>query len=268
MSLADYTITEAGFGSDLGAEKFLDFKCRIADIKPNCVVVVATIRALKLHGGANDKELAQEDLIALEKGVPNLIKHIQNMTDVYHVPTVVTLNRFATDTKKEIELVEKLVNPFAKLVINDVWGKGGKGALELADEVLKKCDEDNSNFSFAYDFNDSVKNKIKAIVTKVYGGKGVKYSEKAEDNLKIIKKLKLENYPVIIAKTQFSLSDNKNLLGAPKDFDVFVDDIEIKTGAGFLVVICGSMLLMPGLPKTPAACNMTVDDAGNTEGIY
>ena len=268
MSLADYTITEAGFGSDLGAEKFLDFKCRIADIKPNCVVVVATIRALKLHGGANDKELAQEDLIALEKGVPNLIKHIQNMTDVYHVPTVVTLNRFATDTKKEIELVEKLVNPFAKLVINDVWGKGGKGALELADEVLKKCDEDNSNFSFAYDFNDSVKNKIKAIVTKVYGGKGVKYSEKAEDKLKIIKKLKLENYPVIIAKTQFSLSDNKNLLGAPKDFDVFVDDIEIKTGAGFLVVICGSMLLMPGLPKTPAACNMTVDDAGNTEGIY
>ena len=268
MSLADYTITEAGFGSDLGAEKFLDFKCRIADLKPNCVVVVATIRALKLHGGASEKELASEDLIALEKGVPNLIKHLQNMTDVYHLPTVVTLNKFATDTSKEIELVKKLVNPYAKIVINDVWGKGGKGALELADEVLKKCDESNDNFTFAYDVNDTVKNKVKSIVQKIYGGKSVEYSEKAENKLKIIKKLKLENYPVIIAKTQFSLSDNKNLLGAPKDFEVFVDDIEIKTGAGFLVVICGSMLLMPGLPKTPAACNMTVDDAGNTEGIY
>lgn len=268
MSLADYTITEAGFGSDLGAEKFLDFKCRIADLKPNCVVVVAIIRALKLHGGASEKELASEDLIALKKGVANLIKHIQNMTDVYHLPTVVTLNKFATDTSKEIELVKKLVNPYAKIVINDVWGKGGKGALELADEVLKKCDESNDNFTFAYDVNDTVKNKVKSIVQKIYGGKSVEYSEKAENKLKIIKKLKLENYPVIIAKTQFSLSDNKNLLGAPKDFEVFVDDIEIKTGAGFLVVICGSMLLMPGLPKTPAACNMTVDDAGNTEGIY
>lgn len=268
MSLADYTITEAGFGSDLGAEKFLDFKCRIADLKPNCVVVVATIRALKLHGGASEKELASEDLMALEKGVPNLIKHLQNMTDVYHLPTIVTLNKFATDTSKEIELVKKLVNPYAKIVINDVWEKGGKGALELADEVLKKCDESNDNFTFAYDVNDTVKNKVKSIVQKIYGGKSVEYSEKAENKLKIIKKLKLENYPVIIAKTQFSLSDNKNLLGAPKDFEVFVDDIEIKTGAGFLVVICGSMLLMPGLPKTPAACNMTVDDAGNTEGIY
>ena len=268
MSLADYTITEAGFGSDLGAEKFLDFKCRIADIKPNCIVVVATIKALKLHGGADEAELANEDLIALEKGVPNLIKHIQNMTDVYHLPTVVTLNKFITDTAKEVELIKKLVAPYANLVINDVWGKGGKGAFELADEVIKKCSEPNNNFDFAYDLNDAVKNKVKNIVQKIYGGKSVRYSKKAESKLKIIKKLKLENYPIIIAKTQFSLSDNKNLLGAPKDFEVFIDDIEIKTGAGFLVIICGSMMLMPGLSKTPASCKMTIDDKGNTEGIY
>ncbi len=268
MSLADYTITEAGFGSDLGAEKFLDFKCRLAGLKPNCVVIVATIRALKLHGGASEKELAQENLQALKQGLPNLIKHIKNMQDVYHVPTVVTLNKYATDTKAEVELVTKIVSPYAKLIVNDVWKKGGVGATALADEVLKKCEEDNSDFTFAYDLNDTVQNKIKSIVTKIYGGSGVKYSQKAKEKLKVIKKLGYENLPVIIAKTQFSLSDDKNKLGAPTNFDVEVNDIEIKSGAGFLVVICGSMLLMPGLPKTPAAVNMKIDSDGNVSGIY
>ena len=268
MSLANYVITEAGFGSDLGAEKFLDFKCRLAGLKPNCVVIVATIRALKLHGGASEKDLSKEDLEALKRGMPNLIKHIKNMLNVYHVPTVVTLNRYVTDSKEEVALAKKLVEPYAKLVINDVWKKGGKGALQLADEVLNACEENNDNFTYAYKLEDSVENKIKQIVTKVYGGKGADYSEKAKQKLKLIKKLKLTDYPVIIAKTQFSLSDNKNLLGAPTDFVVHVDDIEIKTGAGFLVVICGSMLLMPGLPKVPAACGMTIDVDGNVNGIY
>ena len=268
MSLAKYTITEAGFGSDLGAEKFLDFKCRKAGLKPNCVVVVATIRALKLHGGASEKDLAQEDLAALEKGIPNLLQHIKNMTEVYKVPTVVTLNKYVTDTKEEVELVEKLVEPYSKLVVNDVWKLGGKGALELADEVIKKCNKSNDDFSFAYELEDSVENKIKAIATKIYGGKGVDYSDNAKEKIKLIKKLKLANLPIIIAKTQFSLSDDKTKLGAPKGFKLFVDDIEIKTGVGFLVVICGSMMLMPGLPKTPAACGMTVDENGVVEGLY
>ena len=268
MSLAKYTITEAGFGSDLGAEKFLDFKCRKAALKPNCVVVVATIRALKLHGGANEKDLAQEDLTSLKNGIPNLLKHIQNMIKVYKVPTVVTLNKYVTDTKAEVELVKKLVEPYAKLVVNDVWKLGGKGALELADEVIKKCNQSNDDFSFAYALEDSVENKIKAIATKIYGGAGASYSDKAKEKIKLIKKLKLANLPIIIAKTQFSLSDDKTKLGAPKGFKLFVDDIEIKTGVGFLVVICGSMMLMPGLPKTPAACGMTVDENGVVEGLY
>lgn len=268
MSLADYTITEAGFGSDLGAEKFLDFKCRLANLKPNCVVIVATIRALKLHGGASDKDLDKENIVALENGIPNLIKHIENMLHVYNIPTVVTLNKYITDTKAEVELTKKLIEPYANIIVNDVWKLGGKGALELADEVIKKCNESNCNFKYAYNLDDSVQNKINDIVTKIYGGNGANFSDRAKEKIKLIKKLGLSNLPVIIAKTQFSLSDDKNKLGAPKNFKVFVDDIEIKTGAGFLVVICGSMLLMPGLPKLPAACNMTIDANGNVEGLY
>lgn len=268
MSLSDYTITEAGFGSDLGAEKFLDVKCRIAGLKPNCVVMVATIRALKLHGGASEKDLSKENLTALSKGVPNLIKHIENMTKVYKLPTVVTLNKYATDTKAEIELVKGMVSPYANLIINDVWGQGGKGAIELADEVLKACNEPNDTFTYSYELDRPVKDKIKAIVTKIYGGKDVKYSDKALEKLEIIKKLHLSNLPVIIAKTQFSLSDDKSKLGAPQGFDVTVNDIEIRSGAKFLVAVCGSMLLMPGLSKTPAAVNMTIDDKGKVEGLY
>lgn len=267
MSLADYTITEAGFGSDLGAEKFLDIKCRIADIKPNCVVMVATIKALKLHGGAKETELDDENLQALEKGVPNLIKHIKNLTEVYGVPTVVTLNKYSKDTQKEIALVKELIKPYANLIVNDVWKLGGKGALELADEILKKCDEEYK-LSFAYDLEDSVENKINNIICKIYGGNCAKFSKKAQKKLEIIKNFGLSDYPIVIAKTQFSLSDDKSKLGAPSDFDVFVDDIEIKNGAKFLVVICGSMLLMPGLSKVPASENMHIDSNGNISGLY
>ena len=268
MSLADYTITEAGFGSELGAEKFLDVKCRAAGLKPNCVVMVATIKALKLHGGAKeDSTLSNENLECLEKGLPNLIKHIENMTNVYHVPTVVTLNTYATDTPKEVELVEKLVSPYAKLVINDVWGKGGAGAIELAKEVMNACDKEYE-FKFAYELSDSVEDKINKIVTKIYGGKGAVFTEKAIEKLAVIDKLGLNNYPVVIAKTQYSLTDDAKKVGRPTDFEVTVKDIEIKTGAGFLVAICGSMLLMPGLSAHPASEKMTIDSNGKIEGIF
>lgn len=268
MSLADYTITEAGFGSDLGAEKFLDVKCRLAGLKPNCVVVVATIRALKLHGGVAEEDLTKENLEALKNGLPNLVKHIKNMIEVYKVPTVVTLNKYATDTPNEIELVKKEVSQYANLVENNVWAEGGKGALELADEVLAKCNEPNDSFEFAYELTDSPKEKIEKVVKKIYGGKGVVFSEKAQQKLEIIDNLKLGDYPVIIAKTQFSLSDDKSKLGAPTDFEVNVRDIEIKTGAKFLVAICGDMMLMPGLSKRPASVGMTIDSDGNIDGLY
>ncbi|MBR4124056.1 MAG: formate--tetrahydrofolate ligase, partial [Clostridia bacterium] len=268
MSLADYTITEAGFGSDLGAEKFLDVKCRVAGLKPNCVVVVATIRALKLHGGVAEEDLTKENLEALKNGLPNLVRHIKNMIEVYKVPTVVTLNKYTTDTPNEIELVKKEVSKYANLVENNVWAEGGKGAIELADEVLAKCNEPNDSFEFAYELTDSPKEKIEKVVKKIYGGKGVVFSEKAQQKLEIIDNLKLGDYPVIIAKTQFSLSDDKSKLGAPTDFEVNVRDIEIKTGAKFLVAICGDMMLMPGLSKRPASVGMTIDSSGNIDGLY
>ena len=268
LSLSDYAITEAGFGSDLGAEKFLDIKCRIGNLKPNCVVIVATIKALKLHGGSSENDLEVENLPALEKGIPNLVKHIENMQNVFKVPVVVSLNKYTTDTKNELKLVEDLIKPYANMILNDVWAKGGKGAQALCDEVIKKCNEDNNNFSFAYDLKDSPKEKINKIVSKIYGGKKVVYSDVANKKLKLIKKLKIENYPVVIAKTQFSLSDDAKKIGAPKDFTFTINDIEIKTGAGFIVAIAGSMLLMPGLSKHPASEKMSIDENGTIEGLY
>lgn len=268
MSLSDYTITEAGFGSELGAEKFLDVKCRVAGLKPNCVVMVATIKALKLHGGAkDDATLSNENLEALENGLPNLIKHISNMTDVYNVPTVVTLNKYATDTKAEVDLVEKLVSPYAKLIINDVWGQGGKGAMELADEVIKACDREY-DFHYAYELSDSVEDKITSIVTKIYGGNKAIFTDKAKEKIEVINRLGLNDYPVVIAKTQYSLTDDQKLVGRPTDFDITVRDIEIKTGAKFLVAICGNMLLMPGLSAHPASEKMNIDTNGKIEGIF
>ena len=265
--LADFCITEAGFGADLGAEKFLDFKCRNASLKPNCVVLVATIKALKLHGGAKETELEKENLTQIENGVQNLLHHISVMQEVYKLPLVVTLNKYTTDTEKEISLVKQLVTT-APVIVNDVWGQGADGAIDLAKAVLKACELPNDYFSFAYELDDTVEDKIRSLVYRVYGGKGITFSLKAQESLRQIKKLKLDHLPIIMAKTQFSLSADKNLIGAPKDFEVEVRDIEVRSGAGYLVVLCGNMLLMPALGATPAAINMHIDSNGKIEGIF
>ena len=266
LSLADFVVTEAGFGADLGAEKFLDFKCRETDLKPNCVVLVATIRALKMHGGVKFEDLGKKNLSALKKGFANLKKHIQTLKEVYKLPFVVALNKFSSDTEEEINLLKNLVGE--SLVINETFSKGGKGGTNLAKAVLKKCKEDNSNFSYAYDLKDPVEKKILDIVKKVYGGKDIEFSKEAKESLKQINKLGYQDLPVIMAKTQYSLSADKTLLGAPKNFVVKVNDIQIRSGAGFLVVICGDIMLMPGLSKNPAAIGMTISDAGEIKGLF
>lgn len=269
MSLADYCVTEAGFGADLGAEKFLDVKCRVSGLKPNCVVVVATIRALKLHGGADKNDLKIENLDALKLGIPNLIKHIENIKDVYKLPVVCAINQFYDDTAKEIALVVNEVEKIGvKAILSNVFGQGGKGATALAKEVVTLCEQDNSSFSFAYDDNDSVVDKISKVATKIYGAKDVVLLDKAKESLKNINNLGLSHYPVVIAKTQYSLSDNKSLLGRPKDFSITIRDLEIRNGAKFIVVLAGDMMLMPGLSKTPAAVNMHIDNDLIIDGLF
>jgi len=268
MSLADYVVTEAGFGADLGAEKFLDTKCRVAGLTPNAIVIVATIRALKLHGGMDKANLNTENVDALEKGLPNLIKHIENIKNVYKLPCVVAINKFTSDTEKEIEYVMQNVEKLGiKAILADVWGKGGKGALELAQEVKNLCDEDNSTFSFSYNLEDSIEKKIEDIATKIYGAKGVKFEEKALKDMEDIKRLGKDNLPIIIAKTQYSLSDNKELLAAPKDFEITIKALELRNGAKFIVAIAGAMLLMPGLSKEPAGSKMQIND-GVITGLF
>ena len=268
LSLADYVVTEAGFGADLGAEKFLDTKCRVAGLKPNAIVIVATIRALKLHGGALKTELGVENLEALEKGLPNLVKHIENIKNVYKLPCVVAINKFTSDTDAELNKVMQTVEKMGvKAIISDVWGMGGKGAIELALEVKKLCDEDNSKFSFSYDLKDSIEKKIEDIATKIYGAKSVRFEEKAISDIKDINGLNKGNLPIIIAKTQYSLSDNKDLLSAPKDFEITIKSLELRNGARFIVAIAGSMLLMPGLSKEPAGSKMQIND-GIITGLF
>ncbi len=269
MSLADYTVTEAGFGADLGAQKFFDLKCRVAGLKPNAVVLVATIRALKLHGGVKPEELDQENVSAIKGGIPNLLKHIETVKNVYKLPLVVTLNQYITDTDNEVAEIKKILDGYGvELVINQVWAKGGQGAIDLANAVIKLCDEDNGSFEFSYNLNDTIENKIKDIATKVYGAKNVKFLAKAKESIETIKNLGLDTLPIIIAKTQYSLSDNKNLLARPEDFDITIRDIEIRTGAGFLVALAGNMMLMPGLSKVPAAVGMTIDNNGEIDGLF
>ena len=269
MSLSDYTITEAGFGADLGAQKFFDLKCRVAGLKPNAVVLVATIKALKLHGGVKQEALDIENIEAIDRGLPNLLKHIDTIKNVYKLPMVVTLNSYITDTLREIEHIRDILKAQnIDLIVNEVWAKGGKGSLDLAQKVVELCEEDNSNFSFSYNLNDSVEQKITDIATKVYGAKSVKLLSKARESLETINKLGLNNLPIIIAKTQYSLSDDKNLLARPVDFEITIRDIEIRSGAGFLVALAGNMMLMPGLPKVPAAEGMTIDNDGNIDGIF
>ncbi len=267
MSNSDFAITEAGFGSDLGAEKFFNIVCREGSLKPSVSVLVATIPALKLHGGADKMLLKEENLKAVELGLENLRAHI-NILKNFNVPVVVTLNKYVSDTEKEIEIVKNFAkNEMVGFAICDVWSKGGKGAFELADEVVKQS-KINSKLTYSYDLSDSVKTKIKKLAKQVYGTTKIVYSKEAEKSLKEIKKLGFENLPICVAKTQYSLSDNKNLLGAPKDFELTVRNVEIRSGAGFLVVLLGDMLLMPGLSKNPAAINMTIDENGKIEGLF
>lgn len=269
LSLADYCVTEAGFGADLGAEKFIDLKCRLNGFKPNCVVLVATIRALKLNGGADDCDLATENLNALKNGLPNLMRHLNAITDVYKLPCVVTINRFITDTDAEIELVKTAVGEKnVACVINEVWAKGGTGALNLARAVIDNCNKPNDSFSFAYDLDESVKDKIFDVAHKIYGAKSVVYTEQAEKSLKNIHKLGLDGLPVIMAKTQFSFTDDAKRLGAPTDFELTVRDVEIRSGAGFLVVLLGNMMLMPALSASPAAIKMTIDENEHITGLF
>ena len=269
MTYADYTVTEAGFGADLGAEKFLDVKCRLSGLKPNAVVVVATVRALKLHGGSQN-DLTQEDLPALKKGMCNLVRHVKNIRDVYRLPVVVAVNRFTSDTEKEIaEITGAMQEMGVHAVTCDVWGKGGEGATELAKAVRRLCDDgDNSQFTFCYNDSDGVEEKIRKVAQKIYGAKDVELLPKARESLRLLEPLGIGNMPVVIAKTQYSFSDDASLLGAPEGFTVKIRDIEYRGGAGFLVALAGNMLLMPGLSKTPNAVNMTIDSNGKIDGLY
>ena len=267
LSLADWVVTEAGFGADLGAEKFLDTKCRVAGIQPDCIVIVATVKALKLHGGADKANLAQEDLAALEKGMPNLYKHIENMKNVYRKPVVVAMNRFATDTPAEIETVMRgVAQAGAQAVFTDVFLKGGEGGEELAKAVCAAAQE-KSELHFSYDLNDPIKKKISDVVKNVYGGAGVTFSELAEEKIADAEKRGYGKLPVIIAKTQYSLSDDAKLLARPTGFTVHVRDIIVKGGAEFVVAVAGSIMLMPGLGKHPAAEHIDVDERGETVGL-
>ena len=268
LKLGDYIITEAGFGADLGAEKFLDIKCRFAGLNPSAVVVVATVRALKMHGGLDKTELGTENMDALEKGLPNLLRHVKNMKEVFGLPAVVAVNRFPTDTDAEIELVIKKCRELGvNTVLSTVWAEGGKGGEELAKEVVRLCEEKN-NFRFCYDEKLPIKDKIKAIVTKIYGGKDVAYTPEAEEEIAKLEKLGFGKTPVCMAKTQYSFSDNAKLLGAPEDFVVTVRKVKISAGAGFAVVLTGAILTMPGLPKVPAAEKIDVDKDGKITGLF
>jgi len=267
MSIADYAVTEAGFGADLGAEKFLDTKCRAAGIEPDCVVIVATVKALKLHGGAAKENLSEENLTALQAGMPNLLKHIENVKNVYKKPVVVAMNRFVTDTQAETDYVIETVRAAGSVaVFTDVFLKGGEGGKALAEEVVKAC-EIPSKMEYAYDLNDGVCKKINDIVTKIYGGEGADFSEEAMKKIADIESKGMGNLPVIIAKTQYSLSDNAELLGRPTGFRIFVKDIVLKGGAGFIVAIAGKIMLMPGLGAHPAAEKIDLLSDGTIVGL-
>lgn len=268
LKLADYVITEAGFGADLGAEKFLDIKCRAAGLKPSAVVIVATVRALKMHGGLLKEELKEENLQALEQGLPNLLRHVSNIRNVYGLPAVVAVNRFPTDTDAEIALVIRKCRELGvNTVLSDVWAKGGEGGEELAREVVRLCEEENA-FRFCYDEKAPVKEKIERIVTRIYGGKDVAYTPEAEEEIARLSALGFGQLPVCMAKTQYSFSDDAKKLGAPEGFTVTVRTVKVSAGAGFLVVLTGSILTMPGLPKVPAAENIDVTEDGRIVGLF
>jgi len=268
LKCADYVVTEAGFGADLGAEKFLDIKCRFAGIKPHAVVIVATVRALKSHGGVPKAELDKENLTALEAGLPNLLQHIENITKVFKLQAVVAINKFPKDTKAELDLVIKKCREMGiNVALSEVCAKGGEGAEELAKEVVRLCDEPN-NFEFAYDVNLSIKEKIEAIAKKVYRADGITIMPDAQKQITQLEKLGLDKIPVCMAKTQYSFSDNPSLLGAPKGWTLTVRNIKISAGAGFVVALTGDIMTMPGLPAVPSAEKIDVDNTGKISGLF
>ncbi|MCI8475560.1 MAG: formate--tetrahydrofolate ligase [Clostridia bacterium] len=267
MTLADYAVTEAGFGADLGAEKFLDTKCRVAGIQPDCVVIVATVRALKLHGGADKAALTNEDLTALKAGLPNLLKHIENISNVYKKPVVVAMNRFYTDTQAEIDTVlQACADAGARAVFTDVFLKGGEGGKELAQAVIEECAK-KSRLNYAYDLNDGVVKKVEDIVKNVYGGDGAEFSDQAMRKIEDMERKGIKGLPVIIAKTQYSLSDDAKKISRPTGFKIKVRDVIYKGGARFIVAVAGEIMLMPGLSKTPSAERIDVDEKGNITGL-
>lgn len=269
LKAADYAVTEAGFGADLGAEKFLDIKCRASGLRPSAVVVVATVRALKMHGGLDKSQLDAEDLAALERGIPNLLRHVRNIKNVYHLPCVVALNRFPTDTEAELKLVEeKCAQLDTDIVLSEVWAHGGEGGKELAEAVVRLCEEDNSGFSFCYEDELGIEDKISAVVRKIYGGSGAVLLPGAKAQAAHLTALGFDKLPVCIAKTQSSFSDDAKKLGAPEDFTVTVRQIKVSAGAGFTVALAGNIMTMPGLPSVPAAEGIDIDDNGRITGLF
>ena len=269
MRLGDYAVTEAGFGADLGAEKFLDIKCRAAGLTPAAVVMVATVRALKMHGRLDKKSLDTEDIAALERGIPNLLRHVSNIKSVYKLPCVVAINRFPTDTDGEIDfIIKKCKELGVNTVLSTVWADGGKGGEELAREVVRLCEEEKGDFTFSYSLDGTIEEKIEAVVKKIYGGKGINILPAAQKQIAALNENGFAGFPVCIAKTQYSFSDDPALLGAPEDFTVTVKNVKISAGAGFIVVLTGDIMTMPGLPKHPAAERIDIDENGIISGLF
>ena len=268
LRLADYTVTEAGFGADLGAEKFLDIKCRLAGLKPNAVVIVATVRALKYHGGVKKENLNTENLEALKRGLPNLLRHVENITSVYGLPCVVAINAFPSDTQAELALVEAECRQLGvNVALSEVWAKGGEGGIKLAQEVLRLCEQENS-FRFSYELEEGIEDKLNTLARRIYHADGVQLTSKAKKQAQELTALGFDKLPVCVAKTQYSFSDDPGLLGAPENFTVTVRNLKVSAGAGFLVALTGDIMTMPGLPKSPAAERIDVDENGVITGLF
>ena len=268
LKLSDYTVTEAGFGADLGAEKFIDIKCRLAGLQPSCVVIVATARALKYNGGVPKAETGKENLEALEKGLPNLLRHISNIKNVFGLPCVVAINRFPMDTEAELELIRtKCQELGVNVALSEVWAKGSEGGVELAEEVLKLCEQE-SRIHFAYDLDLPIRDKIRAIVQRVYGGRDAAFTAEADKQIDQLTSFGYGSFPICMAKTQYSLTDDASVLGAPEDFTITVRNVKVSAGAGFLVALTGDIMTMPGLPKVPSAEKIDVDENGRITGLF